>query len=93
MITRCFYLVLGYPTKLVKSFTLIFQERIGLGSVVQGGKSKSLLLSELGQELGTQRDRLNKRMQGNFFHTNLAFPTFQKPEKHFAIYLYIFIHV
>ena len=85
--------VLGYPTKLVKSFTLIFQERIGLGSVVQGGKSKSLLLSELGQELGTQRDRLNKRMQGNFFHTNLAFPTFQKPEKHFAIYLYIFIHV
>ena len=41
-----------------------FQERIGLGSVVQGGKSKSLLLSELGQELGTQRDRLNKRMQG-----------------------------
>ena len=93
MITRCFYLVLGYPTKLVKSFTLIFQERIGLGSVVQGGKSKSLLLSELGQELGTQRDRLNKRMQGNFLHTNLAFPTFQKPEKHFAIYLYIFIHV
>ena len=35
-----------------------------MGSVVQGGKSKSLLLSELGQELGTQRDRLNKRMQG-----------------------------
>ena len=79
MITRWFYLVLGYPTKLVKSFTLIFQERIGLGSVVQGGKSKSLLLSELGQELGTQRDRLNKRMQGNIFHTNFAFPTFQKP--------------
>ena len=72
--------VLGYPTKLVvKSFTLIFQERIGLGSVVQGGKSKSLLLSELGQELGTQRDRLNKRMQGNFFHTKFAFLTFQKP--------------
>ena len=47
--------------------------------MVQGGKSKSLLLSELGQELGTQRDRLNKRMQGNFFHTNFAFPTFQKP--------------
>ena len=43
---------------------IIFQERIGLGSVVQGGKSKSLLLSELGQDLGTQRERLNKRMQG-----------------------------
>ena len=43
---------------------MIFQERIGLGSVVQGGKSKSLLLSELGQDLGAQRDRLNKRMQG-----------------------------
>ena len=79
MITRWFYLILGYPKKLFKSFILIFQERIGLGSVVQGGKSKSLLLSELGQELGTQRDRLNKRMQGNFFHTKFAFPSFQKP--------------
>ena len=88
-----FYRVIGYPKKLAKSFILIFQERIGLGSVVQGGKSKSLLLSELGQELGTQRDRLNKRMQGNIFHTNFAFTTFQMPKKHFAIYLFIFIHV
>ena len=73
------FIFLGYPMKLVKSFSLIFQERIGLGSVVQGGKSKSLLLSELGQELGTQRDRLNKRMQGNLFHIDFVFPTFQKP--------------
>ena len=31
----------------------------------QGGRSKNLLLAELGQELAAQRDSLNKRLQGN----------------------------
>ena len=60
---RCSYSI-QFTSNYNKLIICPLQERIGLGSVVQGGKSKSLLLAELGQELGGQRDRLNKRMQG-----------------------------
>lgn len=46
-----------------KSFQLGAKERLAT-SVVQGGRSKNLLLAELGQELASQRDSLNKRLQG-----------------------------
>ena len=39
--------------------------------VLQNGRSRTLLLSELGKELGDMRDSLNKRLQGkitNLFH-------------------------
>mgnify|MGYP001394599749 FL=1 len=43
-------------TSLVYLFVIVF---------FQGGRSKNLLLAELGQELAAQRDSLNKRLQGN----------------------------
>ncbi len=46
-----------------RSFQMVAKERLA-SSVVQGGKSKNLLLAELGQELASQRDSLNKRLQG-----------------------------
>ena len=46
-----------------RSFQVGAKERLA-SSVVQGGRSKSLLLAELGQELASQRDSLNKRLQG-----------------------------
>ena len=45
-----------------RSFQVGAKERLGT-SVVKGGRSKSLLLAELGQELASQRDSLNKRLQ------------------------------
>ena len=47
-----------------KSFQMGARERLAT-SVVKGGRSKNLLLAELGQELAAQRDSLNKRLQGN----------------------------
>ena len=47
-----------------RSFQVGARERLAT-SVVQGGRSKNLLLAELGQELAAQRDSLNKRLQGN----------------------------
>ena len=47
-----------------RSFQVGTRDRLA-SSVVQGGRSKNLLLAELGQELGAQRDSLNKRLQGN----------------------------
>lgn len=46
-----------------RSFQVGAKERLA-SSVVKGGRSKSLLLAELGQELAIQRDSLNKRLQG-----------------------------
>jgi hypothetical protein len=34
------------------------------GSVIQCGRSRTLLLSDLGRELGEMRDALNKKLQG-----------------------------
>ena len=48
-----------------RSFQVGAKERLA-SSVVQGGRSKSLLLAELGQELAVQRDSLNKRLQGTY---------------------------
>lgn len=48
-----------------KSFQAGAKERLA-SSVVQGGRSKSLLLAELGQELAAQRDSINKRLQGDY---------------------------
>ena len=45
-----------------RSFQVGAKERLAT-SVVKGGRSKSLLLAELGQELASQRDSLNKRLQ------------------------------
>ena len=46
-----------------RSFQVGAKERLA-SSVVKGGRRKSLLLAELGQELAIQRDSLNKRLQG-----------------------------
>lgn len=45
-----------------RSFQMAAKDRLAT-SVVQGGRSKNLLLAELGQELASQRDSLNKRLQ------------------------------
>ena len=47
-----------------RSYQIAAKERLAT-SVVHGGRSKNLLLAELGQELASQRDSLNKRLQGN----------------------------
>ena len=70
-----------------------FQERIGLGSVVQGGKSKSLLLSELCQELGAQRDRLNKRMQGTLLNAVPYHSKYKVREKFLLINISLYLDI
>ena len=55
-----------------RSFQVGAKERLAT-SVVHGGKSKSLLLAELGQELAVQRDSLNKRLQGMLYDLKYSF--------------------
>ena len=55
-----------------RSFQVGAKERLAT-SVVHGGKSKSLLLAELGQELAVQRDSLNKRLQGRLYDLKYSF--------------------
>ena len=48
----------------VRSFQMGTKDKITQSSVVHRGKSKCIILAELGQELGSLRDQLNKRLQG-----------------------------
>ena len=48
----------------VRTFQTRTKDKINRSSVVHSGKSKCTVLAELGQELGTLRDQLNKRLQG-----------------------------
>lgn len=41
------------------------KDRMSQG-IIQGGRSRTLLLSDLGRELGEMREALNKRLQGMF---------------------------
>ncbi len=60
------------------------RDRIG-GVVIQGGQSRTLLLADLGSELGELRCNLNKRLQGKFPYTmNSSYP-----DTYFIVYLYI----
>ena len=50
-------------TDIERHFQGSTKDRIS-GNVVQGGRSKMALLTELGSELGEMRNSLNKRLQG-----------------------------
>ena len=53
-----------------RHFQMSTKEKIA-GSVISGGKSKTLLLAELGNELGELRTNLNKRLQGELMFVDM----------------------
>lgn len=55
----------GDDTDVERHFQSSTKDRIS-GNVIQNGRSKTVLLTELGTELGEMRSNLNKRLQGMF---------------------------
>ena len=56
----------------VRTYQMGTKDKITQSSVVHSGKSKCIILAELGQELGHLRDQLNKRLQGEKTYTIIS---------------------